>query len=69
MTAADRCAHCLHPRDQHTGQRYAAIPGWHDWKPDRTEALERYATGGWLHPGTTVYRNDTSGCINVTRPA
>lgn len=37
MTAPDRCAHCLVPRDQHTEQRYATIPGWHDWKADRTE--------------------------------
>lgn len=62
-----RCAHCL--IDHRGEQRYAALPGWHDWKPDRTEALERYANGGWLHPGASVYRNDTGTAIPVIRPA
>lgn len=34
-TPRDRCAHC--GLDHHGEQRYAAIPGWHDWKADRTE--------------------------------
>lgn len=31
MTTPDACAHCGVPRDQHTRDRYAAIPGWHPW--------------------------------------
>lgn len=63
MTARDACAHCSVPRGQH-GRRYAAIPGWHDWQSDRTPLI-RYATGGWIVPVGTVFRNDTGAPIAV----
>jgi hypothetical protein len=44
---AMRCVHCDHPQPTH-GRRYAAIPGWHDWTPERRPAP--YPGAAWLPP-------------------
>lgn len=67
MTALP-CAHCGLPEEGH-GRRYAAIPGWHDWKRDVPAVLERYTTVGYVLPGVSIVRNDSGAPVPVTRLA
>lgn len=46
MTPRDACAHC--GTDHRGVQRYAAIPGWHDWKADLPRiTMPPQPAGGW----------------------
>lgn len=47
-----RCAHCL--IDHRGEQRYAALPGWHDWKPDRTETPHPVHVQIYMPPGSGI---------------